>query len=131
MLLQLSNYLALYLRWQICFEKRGPRVDTVASRAPFEFLKLFWTDEVMEQFVTNTNLYAANNNDKDWKYTNIDDLWVFFAVVLFLGMFMVLVRVISGMRRRIFAAATFKSGCLCSDSKLFCTICIGKAFINI
>lgn len=66
--------------------KRGPVVNESTTREPMDFLKLFWTDECMTQFVTNTNLYAQSTQEKDWIDVDINELWVFFAIVLFLGM---------------------------------------------
>lgn len=54
---------------------------------PWEYLKLFWDDKVvMGTLVHNTNRFAAYTREEQWKDVTIDELWTFFAMVLFTGL---------------------------------------------
>ena len=54
-----------------------------------DIICLFLDDETMETFVRETNSYAAstnrNVNSRGWQELTQDELWSFFAIVLFLG----------------------------------------------
>lgn len=82
--------------------KNFPSFDTKQSRkvgpaniandiiSPLEYLSLFWDDDaIMNTFVTNTNKYGVKLHGKSWKNVIVSELWVFFVIVLFSGMYKV------------------------------------------
>ena len=68
----------------------GPKhhvpVEIVKS---LDFFRLYFDDEAMTTFVQETNNYAAsvgrNVNSRGWSALTEEELWAFFAIVLFLG----------------------------------------------
>ncbi|XP_037874113.1 piggyBac transposable element-derived protein 4 isoform X2 [Bombyx mori] len=77
-------------------EHSGP---TVAVSDPYEIFRLIWDQEFMEFIVQETNRYAqqlaaemldggelqASSRITEWKETNVDELLVFFGILLAMG----------------------------------------------
>ena len=56
--------------------KRGPVINSSAIKTPLDFLELFWTPEVMDTFVNNTNAYAIGPSKfkslRSWKVLTVN-----------------------------------------------------------
>lgn len=70
----------------------GPVHNLSVGSSPLDFLKLFFTDQVMSCICTNTNKYAdfcaekRGSEDKEWSpLQSNDELWAFFAVLLIMS----------------------------------------------
>ncbi len=51
----------------------------------FDYFRLFYTDEIMNTFVTQTNNYGRKSLNK-WKDTSIDELFRLFAIIFYMGL---------------------------------------------
>ena len=72
------------------FTGNGPTVhipDGVVT--VLDFISLFLDEVAMRTFVGETNAYAAsidrNVNSRRWPALSVNELWAFFAIVIFLG----------------------------------------------
>ena len=69
----------------------GPKPNLENYDSPLvsilDYIRIFWTDEFMQTFVTATNAYAEstgrNVHNRGWKALSIDELWVFSGVWVF------------------------------------------------
>lgn len=73
------------------FIGRGPEihVNTSTTLTPLQFLKLFFTEDVIAHFVTETNAYAASKGRQGWKELSPDELWTLFALYILMSTFQV------------------------------------------
>lgn len=53
-------------------------------KTPWDFLKLFYTDEVMDEFVKNTNAYELKDHPS-WRQTDREEIWRLFGIFLYMG----------------------------------------------
>nr|CAI5852091.1 unnamed protein product [Callosobruchus analis] len=70
---------------------------TMYDKAPYDFYRLFLTDEILELITEQTNIYAnqkANNKDpsrktksKPWVPTNTEEIKTFFGIIIWMGLF--------------------------------------------
>lgn len=51
----------------------------------FDYFRLFYTDEIMDTFVTQTNSYGTREF-ADWENTNVEELFRLFAIILYMGL---------------------------------------------
>ncbi len=54
--------------------------------SPLSFFRLFYANDVLDKFVTETNIYGRKTN-ASWKDTDKSELMRLFAVVLYLGLY--------------------------------------------
>jgi hypothetical protein len=58
------------------------------TRTPFEIFSLFWSPELIDTIVTNTNSYARRTHTDQshkWKDVNTPELYVFFGIIIYMG----------------------------------------------
>ena len=72
------------------FASKSPAANAPDDcESTLDFFRLFYTDTMIEQFVLNTNAYARTTNHKSngvsWKDVTVSEIWVFFAIVMFMG----------------------------------------------
>jgi hypothetical protein len=68
-------------------QERGPINIPKGTDTPLQFLQLFWDDEVvMATFVESTNSNGRHTFGEQWKDVDVDELWRFFAIIMFSGL---------------------------------------------
>jgi hypothetical protein len=58
------------------------------TRTPFDIFCLFWSPELIDTIVTQTNSYARRTHQDQshkWKDVNTPELYVFFGIVIYMG----------------------------------------------
>ena len=64
----------------------GPRVLAGVGDTPYDYWKLFITDEILDTFVKQTNFYGARKRGDDCQATHVAEMKRFFAVIVFMGL---------------------------------------------
>lgn len=70
---------------QFLCDNPGPNINNIEERSPLLFFQLFFTNTIINTFVTFTNLYANNTNRQRWHDITVAELKLFFSVIIYMG----------------------------------------------
>lgn len=62
---------------------RDPEVNDASS--PYFILRRFLTEEIIQEIIYQTNLYARQTNIPKWTNLSVQEFWVFFALNILMG----------------------------------------------
>jgi hypothetical protein len=64
----------------------GPILPNNIGDTPFDYFTQFFDNDVMDMLVTNTNSFGSRTLPNDWIDTDINELYLFFAVIMYMGL---------------------------------------------